>query len=72
MDRKRFAMTLVSVMAVGAVTCTNGAHLRIALEDAGDPAPKRIEAGVQLASLCLSFALSWSRDRAMPAPRVRF
>lgn len=70
MERKRAILGIGAALATVVMTCSSGAHVHIALEDKNDPAPRRVEAGIQLASLCLSFILSWSQDQSKPAVRA--
>lgn len=52
--------------AAAAIACTSSATLNIALHDQGDPAPRKLEIGAQVAGLCLGFILSWSGGDASP------
>ena len=72
MARKRAILGIGTALAAVVMTCGSGGRIHIALEDKNDPAPSRVEAGVQLATLCLSFILSWSQDQAKPAARALY
>ena len=58
--RNRTIAVLLAGLALIAVSGTNGAQLKLAMEDRADPNPRQISLGVELAGLCLGVAISWT------------
>lgn len=66
MKTNRPILALAGAAAIAAIACTGSATLNLALHDRGDPSPRKLEIGAQVAGLCLGFILSWSGGDARP------
>lgn len=69
MNTNRDLLGMVAAAAIVAMACTTGGHFRIALHDRDDPSPQRLEIAAQVAGLCVSFLMSWSKDATQAASR---
>lgn len=56
-----------AALALVAGTAEGGAQLRLGFENCGDPNPRQMKIGMEVAGLALGLAISWSRS----APSLR-
>ena len=58
---RRTGLIIAAVaLAIAAGSRGPDAEIRVALEDRGDPNPRQIALGVELAGLAVGLAISWS------------
>lgn len=70
MDSRRKHLVIgAAALALLAGTTEGGAQLRLGFEDRGDPNPRQMKIGMDLAGIALGLAISWSRSA--PSLHVR-